>query len=166
MPSSRCRVGVENSVKNKKLRSNGLRVGGAFLIVLMAILAGASRDQIGKFPSGDSLYFLTIYLGGAVFGWLVGIRPLLLVDEVGIVVKNPLRTQSLRWADIRGFQARDAVVIELVDGRTVRFVAIQRTNLSKMLGRRSFVDDVVDDLEKIRLRHLGDQPPEAEETRE
>ncbi|MFG3496816.1 hypothetical protein [Streptomyces sp. NPDC047886] len=47
-------------------------------------------------------------------------------------------------------------MVELVDGREVRCWAVQRANIARILKRRSHVDNVAEDLGKLRERYLAE----------
>ncbi len=124
-------------------------------IILFAIMLAADKNCIPALPRGDSGGRLAVYVGGIIFSSM-GIRPLIVATPRFLIVRNPLKTYRIPWSEIKGFQAEMRVIVELNNGSEVSCLAVNRTNLARMLNRRSHVDNVVADLEELRTVYLGD----------
>jgi hypothetical protein len=116
--------------------------GGLLCIVsLVAAVTGSGADWLllavvfGLFP---------------VFAWRWGTHPLLATSADGVVVRNPVRTVVVPWADVeRCVPSSLGLLIERRgDGRTVVAWAVQKSNLFRWLGRRTRADDVAAALEE------------------
>lgn len=100
--------------------------GGCFLL----LGAGGGIDAASDGRLGPGLLRLGAAWSMAVFFAFRMARMGVFVEEDGILVRNPLKTERVAWAQIRGFSLRRAAfgefgVAELHDGRRIRLWAIQ-----------------------------------------
>lgn len=143
----------------EKFRNSAYPVLGLLSITLAVTIPVSDPELIvDSFPSGNSFGFICLALGLAAFGWRGGIRPVVVANSAGLLVKNPGRTYRSPWSEVKGFRGDDRLVVELRQGGEIRCWAVQRANAARMLDRRSFVDDVVDDLEEIRTHYATVDP--------
>jgi hypothetical protein len=92
-----------------------------------------------------------------VFAWRWGTHPLLAASAEGVLVRNPVRTVVVPWADVeRCVPSSLGLLIERRSGgRPVVAWAVQKPNRSRWLGRRTRADDVA---EALVLRAAASQP--------
>jgi hypothetical protein len=100
------------------------------------------------------VYRVTGLLIAYPFGWRAMIRTVVIVHPGRLVARNPLKTHEIPWSRITGFRTEDRLIISLERDREIRCWAVQRANISAMLKRHSYVNDVVATLEEIRTARL------------
>jgi hypothetical protein len=94
-------------------------------------------------------------LAAVVFGlfpvvaWRWGTHPLLGTSADGVVVRNPVRTMVVPWADVeRCVPSSLGLVIERRGGRSIVAWAVQKPNTSRWLSRETRADEVAAALEE------------------
>jgi hypothetical protein len=94
-------------------------------------------------------------LAAVVFGlfpvvaWRWGTHPLLGAGAGGILVRNPVRTVVVPWAEVeRCVPSSLGMVIERRGGRSVVAWAVQKPNTSRWLRRETRADEVAAALEE------------------
>ena len=85
-----------------------------------------------------------------VFAWRWGTHPLLGASADGLVVRNPVRTVVVPWADVeRCVPSSLGLLIERRSGgRPIVAWAVQKPNLSRWFSRRTRADEVAAALEE------------------
>lgn len=78
---------------------------------------------------------------GAI-GWAVYGAPRLAIWGDRITVRNPFRVMDIPVTAVREIESGQRLTLHLRDGTVVRVWCVQAANLSLLLNRRSFVDDV------------------------
>ncbi len=117
-------------------------------VPLLAGLVTLVRSGFGAAVGVEAFFGLPVGL----FLWRLSVVRLE-VDEGGIVSHGPLKTRRLPWSDIdrlelgEGSSYANAV---MRDGSLVGLPAVQATQLSWLLGRRSHAADIVDELNRLR----------------
>ncbi len=69
-----------------------------------------------------------------------------------LIVRNPVHTHEVAWADVRGFRGGSFLVVELRSGDLVRAWGVQGRNWDLIKDRSTYADEVADQLGK----HLSD----------
>ncbi len=147
MTGGRSREGV----KDKGFRNPAFPFMGAALIaIFVAWLAGDGGTIFGDFPSEYSAVAIISCAIGSLFAWLGYFRSVVRAGPSGVVVLNFLGTRRISWNEIEGFRVEAQLVISLTGGTEVRCWAVQAARASLMTGRRSWVQDVIDELENMR----------------
>jgi hypothetical protein len=92
-----------------------------------------------------------------VFAWRWGTHPLLAVSTDGVVVRNPLRTVVVPWADVEQCvpSSLGLLIERRSGGRPVVAWAVPKSNLSRWRGRPTAADEVAAALEE---RAAASQP--------
>jgi hypothetical protein len=91
-----------------------------------------------------------------VFAWRWGTHPLLGASDEGIVVRNPVRTTLVPWADVEQCSPSSlGLVIERHSGRPVVAWAVPKPNVARWLRRRTRADEVAAALDE---RAAASQP--------
>jgi hypothetical protein len=135
---------------NKKYKNRAYSWLGWCGIVLGAALVVVDAKKIDRdFLWGGIGRVLSYALIAAV--GLVLVRTHVTASKKGLMVVNPMRRIFIQWNEIVEIKAENMPVITLVNGREVRCFAVQRANGARVLGRRSYVDDVVDELNLTRV---------------
>jgi hypothetical protein len=102
-------------VRNRRMLILGvvsvtLAVGFAVLGYIVITSPSASFDNPGGFtPAGRALAVVgcaIATLAFATFG-VGGLRVALIIDDAGLVIRNPLRTTTVRWESKPRFETRD-----------------------------------------------------------
>jgi len=137
-------------VKEKSFRNGANPFWAALLIVVAIAWLAGDRSVFGDFPSGYSFTAIIFSTMMLAFAWLGAIRPVVKAGPSGVVVTNPLDTRRISWNEMEGFRVESQLVIVLASGAQVRCWAVQPARAALMTGRRSWVHDVIDELEKMR----------------
>ena len=79
----------------------------------------------------------------ALMVWRVGIHPSLAATETGLVIRNPLETVRVPWADLVEASAGfDGITISRLSAPPTTIWAVQKSNLSTWRGAPTRADDV------------------------
>ncbi|MBO9521829.1 MAG: PH domain-containing protein [Nocardioidaceae bacterium] len=118
---------------------------GFFVVSFMWI--GAYELTLGD--AGEAIVGL-VSIAVAVAGfWIAWFRLRLAVGHDALVVRNPFLTHVVPLSDVASVEARyEGLRIARTRGRDVIALAVERHNISLMLGRRSKADDVADLIER------------------
>ena len=82
-----------------------LLLAGAFLAVLWG--SQAFRSSVAP-DTGRKLAFLVLAAGTVGLTWWAALRPVVIVDSSGIVIRNLVSTERLEWREIAGFKSAAA----------------------------------------------------------
>jgi hypothetical protein len=129
--------------------SRGSRVGAWVVGSLGGLLCLVSLAAAVTGVGADALLAAVVFGLFPVFAWRWGTHPLLGTCEDGVVVRNPVRTVVVPWSDVeRCLPSSLGLVVERRSGRAVVAWAVQKSNLSRWLRRRTRADDVAAALEE------------------
>lgn len=122
-----------------------MRVVSALTIVgsgIASILVLLSSSK----PWGNRIGAALVLSAGALFIWLIALRPHLHIEEGVVTVVGPIRTNSFPLADLK--MARGGRFLTLVrrDETYVRVWAVQNTNITLFLGSEGRTERVARDL--------------------
>lgn len=84
----------------------------------------------------------TVFGAIGAIGWAVYGAPQLAMRGDRITVRNPFRVIDIPVAALREIESGQRLALHLRDGTVVRVWCVQAANLSLLLNRRSFVDEV------------------------
>lgn len=133
-------------------RSTPLARSISYVVVgLCAFIAIPSIVDAIWGSSGGSVGISTFIICGGLgsFAYLAGLRPAIVATPSGIIVRNPLRTRLFAWADVTNVSpGYSGLRIEQQSG-TVTAWAVQKTNLSIALNRRTRADDIAKQLTEL-----------------
>ena len=132
-------------------------LGGALIVGILALTASYVASPMSVVSK------VVVVLGACAISWVVYrfyVRARVLSDASGIIVVNPFSTVILTWSEVTGCWADDRLIIERAMGDPIGAWAVQAANAARMLGRRSFADDVAEDLNRLKLEY-GSPPGEA-----
>ena len=108
-------------------------------------------------PDGDrpgSLAMAGMPAVCALLTWRFGLHPLVTATVEGITVRNPLGTRRLVWSEIRAIRAGyGGLAIHRTDGGVTTAWAVQQTNLSGWLRRRTRAHEVAAELTRLFELH-------------
>jgi hypothetical protein len=125
------------------------RVGAWALGVTGGLLCAVSLVAAVTGAGAGALLVAVVFGLFPVFAWRWGTHPLLAVSAGGVVVRNPVRTVVVPWADVeRCVPSSLGLLIERRSGgRPVVAWAVQKPNLSRWLRRPTRADEVAAALE-------------------
>ncbi len=109
-----------------------LLVVGAFLAAVWA--SQASRLSVAP-DTGRKLAFLLLAAGSLGFTSWAALRPVVIVDAAGIVIRNLVSTERFEWREIACFRIgrhkllSAVCLVELKDGTSTYAYAIQVPNI-------------------------------------
>lgn len=129
-------------------------IGGASILVILGVTAWYALSPTSIVSR------VAVALGGCVLSWVAYrfyIRTRVVSDSRGVTVVNPISTIVLTWSEIDRFSAGNQLVVLPAVGDPVAAWAVQAANGARMLGRRSFADDVAADLNRLKLA-AGNDP--------
>lgn len=126
------------------------RVGAWAVGVAGGLLSVVSLVAAATGVGAGALVAAVVFGLFPVFAWRWGTHPLLGASAEGVVVRNPVRTVVVPWADVeRCVPSSLGLLIERRGGgRPVVAWAVLKSNLSRWLGRRTRADDVAAALEE------------------
>ncbi|GLZ12152.1 hypothetical protein Acsp04_23870 [Actinomadura sp. NBRC 104425] len=122
----------------QRFRSTPAQVGAwlwmAFAALNLADIALRGRDLASAATAA-------VLLLGCGIAYVVGLRPVIVADERGVTVRNPLRDTRMPWPAIKKIEAATAVTITYTgDGgaeRTVRAWALQTSPRAQAKAERA-----------------------------
>jgi len=130
-------------------------IGWAVVVLLGCVIVGlAAYGQIASAVAAMLVSAPLMWLAYRAY-----IRTAVEAGQAGIRVLNPFRTIRLRWDEIDRIGAEMKLTISTRDGGTVEAWAVQAANIARMTGRRSFADQVADDLNQQLAESRGDRSP-------
>jgi hypothetical protein len=113
-------------------------------VAALLALAGLAALLAGSAEVGSALMVVLVNVLVAVAAWRWGTHPLLGADDVGVTVRNPLRTTVVPWDDVIGCGATGrGVTLLRRSGPPLVAWAVQKPTLAAWAGRRTLADDVV-----------------------
>ena len=107
---------------------------GVFLTFVFG--SQASRSSVAPDVATKAIVLATAAICGGVMVW-TGLRPVLIADRTGVVVRNLFSTESLSWADIARFRIGRykllgaVCVIDLKNGSSTDAFSIQVPNIAR-----------------------------------
>lgn len=138
----------------QRFRSTPARVG-AWL--WMAFAALNLLDIVLRGRDLASAATAAVLLLGCGIAYVVGLRPVIVADERGVTVRNPLRDTRMPWPAITKIEATTAVAITFTDGggaeRTVRAWALQTSPRAQAKAERA--------ARRAQSGGGADRPPDA-----
>lgn len=126
---------------------------GASLVLVVGVAGVLGYDSAVN--QGNGLLDLILALSAASVGWwLLAVRPYVAIEGKTLVIQNPVRRRTVTLHEISGVQPGYAgLEIATTRGRTVSAWAVQRWNLSAMLGRSTSASEVADAILRAARRH-------------
>jgi Bacterial PH domain len=130
---------------------------GAWALGLVGVLvsvAGLVSAVGGEVRTG--LVAAAVFGLFPLFAWRWGTHPRLATSAEGVVVRNPLRTTVVPWADVERCEPSSlGLVIErrAGTGKPVVAWAVQKSNLAGWLRRRTRADEVAAAIEERAGSH-------------
>ncbi|GII24083.1 PH domain-containing protein [Planosporangium mesophilum] len=92
--------------------------------------------------------------------WFGLIRPRLIAGPTGVTVVQPLRTTTVPWTEIRGFDSLEVLYVHRCDGLpSVRVPALATSNVSRVAGKLGHADRVARDLNVMLAQYRGGRAP-------
>lgn len=141
------------------------RVGRAGLTTARAGVAVSSvviitvTAWVLLWPDADTMAAGLVAAGGvvtAVACWRAAIHPSVEANEHGLVVRNPMETQTISWDDVVDATAGfDGVTVRLRSGRATTIWAVQKSNLSTWRRRRTRADEVASTILRLAAAHAA-----------
>jgi hypothetical protein len=126
-----------------------LVLGSIAAVVVIGTTSGASHVSAGALSGLLSLLGLT--------GWFCYIRPRVVLRGDCVEIRNPSTSYRIPGTQIASIKATDRLEIELGDGQHIRSWAVQRANLSGVLGREGYVDHVASELSRALAGQGGEE---------
>jgi hypothetical protein len=112
-------------------------LAGVFLSEAVVVAAIASRSD----GYGKEVLALLVLVGGAILMVQVA-RSKVVAGEDDVMIRNPLRTYKVRWADVMRVDAgRNGMVFGLVDGKSIKAIAVARSSWA--FGRLRYDEDAL-----------------------
>lgn len=91
-----------------KFRSTAARVGAWAWMVFAALNL---IDIIVRGRDTTSLVMAALLIFGCGLAFVLGLRPIILGDDHGVTLRNPLRDVRVPWAALRKVEDKDAIVV-------------------------------------------------------
>ena len=115
---------------------------GVALIILLAV-----------FQRGFSADALLVAILVAIFGWLIAIRPAIVVYEHALIIQNVFRKHEIPWAAITQISATLLLTVRTVDGRKISAWAISSSGRARLRGQASKAEEIALELERFRVTY-------------
>jgi hypothetical protein len=118
------------------------RVGA--VVGVLAVVGAATWGF--AWPDADRLAAALVAALGlclTLTAWRVGVHPSVAATETGLVIRNPLETVAIPWADLVEASAGfDGITISRLSATPTTIWAVQKSNLSTWRGARTRADAV------------------------
>lgn len=138
--------------------SRGARLGAGLLSAVGLVLAAAGLVIAAGGDWTGGLAVAAVFGLFPVFGWRWGTHPLLATSDAGVTVRNPVRTVVVPWHEVgRCAPSSLGLVIERTTGRPLVAWAVQKSNASRWLRRRTRADEVAAAIAGRAAAHAGDR---------
>lgn len=107
------------------VRSNGIALLGVVAVALGAVLGLLGLFVLSIVPSPAAGAQVLLSAGLVGVGWVLCLRPKLLVSDFGVAVVNPLSTTFVAWTDLDACGAEHNVWIRRTDGTIIDVYAVR-----------------------------------------
>ena len=112
----------------------------------------ASGGLVAGVLSPDTLpwsFVVAVLVGaGAIGFWLAATRSAITASDDGVTVRGLLSTTQIPWIDVaRCVPGYSGIAIVRRDGSVVNASAVQKSNYSRVAGRRARADEIAEELE-------------------
>ena len=102
---------------------------------------------------------LVYVLVSAALAYRVFVHSALIATDEGLTIANPFRSnQHLWWGEISSMRADRLLRIQCQDGRVVIAWTVQKNGWSRMKGRRTDADEVIDEVGRLAGLALNTPP--------
>ncbi|MBO2452080.1 PH domain-containing protein [Actinomadura barringtoniae] len=91
-----------------KFRSTAARVGAWTWMVFAALNL---VDIVVRGRDTTALVMAALLIFGCGLAFVLGLRPIILGDDSGVTLRNPLRDVRVPWAAVRKIEDKDAIVV-------------------------------------------------------
>jgi hypothetical protein len=157
--------GVNDPIEHRSQWGSGLlaRTASWTTLTLATATAGTFTGLvIGEWWAATAglMGFLVCSLLGAI-AYSFGIRPSVLLTSEAVIIHNPFRTIRVSWNEVQGAKATySGVRIQRAEGRAIVAWAVQKSNLSFAIGRRSRADGLAEAVRRLSRNHGAGMPHE------
>jgi Bacterial PH domain len=133
----------------------GLALGVAGIVVGV-IMLGVARNVIlgvSLTVTGPMLF---------MYGWRYGLRPCIVANDEGLIVRNPWRLYHLSWSDILDIQPGYSGLVIKTRWGEIDAWAVQRAEIATWIGKRTRSDNIAEEIRVLatekRTEHAPDWP--------
>ena len=137
-----------NQVPTETFRNSTYPWGGGFLILC---LLGLNLAFLHSKPLVVGVLLTPLVWLAIFITYRAYIRAIVIADQEYLIIRNPFKDYRVSWFDIDEILPRSNLVVTVKSGKCIKIWCVQRANISMLRGTRSFMDDVAEDLEYIRM---------------
>jgi Bacterial PH domain len=102
-----------------------LTAGRFVAFFIMGVTIYGAADAAREHQFGSATPEILILVGVSLIAYVLGVRPAVVEDLRGIIVRNPLRTSEIPWAAVTDVDVVDVLRVH-TEGATVRCFSVPR----------------------------------------
>ena len=108
-----------------ELVAHRLTSGRFVAFFIMGVTIYGTADAIRRHQLGDARQVLLVLVGISLIAYVWGVRPAVVEDLRGIVVRNPIRTSDIPWGAVTDVDVADVLRVR-TESAVVRCFAVPR----------------------------------------